>query len=211
MNIKGVIFDLDGVIVDTEGVHYKAYKKAFEHVGIELSQEDYNTKVRSQGRAKGIKNIIGHVTEELMHVIGSVKDRHYFDIIDKGELTVYADAVALIETCQKKDIPMAIGTTSSHGAKVLDRLGLREKFRAVITGGDVEHTKPAPDIYHMCRRALDMDKKELIIIEDSMSGIEAGLNAGIRVVHIDRDDGTLIDASKAAVSLNDLAELMVYI
>lgn len=95
--IKAIIFDLDGVVVDSEKVHFEAYQKAFKSVGVHLTQEDYNQKVRAKGRKNGIKNILSTVDEEMNETMGCIKDKHFIHLLESGKIPIFEDALPGIE------------------------------------------------------------------------------------------------------------------
>lgn len=186
--IKYIIFDLDGVIVNSEFLHYEAYRRAFIKNGLRLSIDDYNGKLRSKGRKEGLRALIKENKDFLIEDISISKDQMFIQILENETIEVYDDAVNLIKICKKRNLPIAIGTASKMGAQVLEKIGLKSLFDVIITSQDVVKNKPNPEIYIKCQKQLNADADKTIVIEDSEPGIIAALNAQLKVVSIKRNN-----------------------
>jgi beta-phosphoglucomutase len=189
-DVKSIIFDMDGVIIETEPLHYKAHKEAMEAYGFELSEEVYNEKIRSKGRRIGYKATLGDIDEALFLAISTKKDELYRVLLDQEDV-FNQDALRLIKYLKTTDITLAIGTAAHDGRYVVNHLGLVEYFNTIVTGKDVVNNKPNPEIYLKCLSLLERNADQTIIIEDSKSGVIAGLAAGARVVYVQRETYTI--------------------
>lgn len=187
---KGIIFDMDGVIINSEAYHFEGHRQAFQKYGHILTQELYDKHIRSRGRIAGYSSMLGEVSHELIREIGAYKDSIYREMIANADV-IYQDTMQLIEACQKKEIKTAIGTASHDGHYVVKHQKLAPYFNAVVTGKDVKNNKPEPDIYLKCMTLLGISGKEALVIEDSESGVRAGLAAGADVLYINREDRPL--------------------
>ncbi len=190
--IRGIIFDLDGVIIDTEPLHFEAYQFALLPYGCDLTLEAYNQKLRSRGRHAGLVALLPEITALEIDNIGKVKDVH-FDMLlrDKPEI-FYPDALSLIEHCREKDIRIAVATASSKGSEVMKAYEMTHWFEHIVTSNDVAATKPDPAIYQLCKSRLGLMDKEILVIEDSDSGITSALGANLKVIHIQRDGAPVL-------------------
>lgn len=186
--IQNIIFDLDGVIVNSEFLHYEAYRRAFEMYELVLTLDEYNAKLRSKGRREGLSALINRRNNELIKMISNAKDSIFDQILESDAIDVYEDAIQLIKTCKNKKIPIAIGTASKMGRKVLEKIKLKTYFDAIITSQDVVNNKPHPEIYIKCRQTLNASVNNTIVIEDSEPGIIAALEAQLQVVYIKREN-----------------------
>lgn len=185
---KVVLFDMDGVIVNTEGKHYAAWKTAFDLEGIFLSKRGYKTNIQSQGRKKGINNMIPNVSEETLNRISKNKSLYYEEYIKDG-VEVYSDAFLLIKALAETDIILGVVSSSSYARYILEKIQLKDYFSIIIAGTEglnIEN-KPEPDIYELAIKKLGISSDEVLIIEDSVSGIKAGLKANCTVVGIERE------------------------
>lgn len=192
--IRNIIFDLDGVIVNSELMHYEAYRSAFKKHELELTLNDYNAKLRSKGRTQGLGALLNAQAHYLIETISSDKDYFFNQILKNEGVELYEDAVRLIKGCKSQNISLGIGTASKMGTNVLEKIKLKSFFDVIITSQDVTNNKPHPEIYMKCLKALNGRVDNTIVIEDSEPGIMAALEAQLQVVYIKRENaGRLSD------------------
>ena len=186
MTRKIVIFDLDGVIVDSERLHYEAYRQAFQIFHFDLSENMYKQHLWSRGRKAGLQSIL-NADDKLIDAIGKEKDSRYGKLIEDGKILIFDDAMRLIEDMKNRNIRMAIGTASKLGKMVIEKMGLSNYFEVIITFTDVKKNKTDPEIYLKTMEKLGVKKEDCYVIEDSNSGTIAGLDAGAEVLFIRRE------------------------
>jgi beta-phosphoglucomutase len=184
--IKGIILDLDGVIVDSESLHFQAYRAAFEYMNLTLTVDQFNSYIRSKGKKNGLLGILGEGNVDLAGQIGMLKDSTFMKLINNKPNILYEDAIELIDWSKKKGLKLAVSTASSKGRELLRVYNLQQYFDVIVTGIDVEENKPAPDIYELCLGRLGFDKDEVLVIEDSWVGAQAALAANLKVFFIMR-------------------------
>ena len=209
---RAVIFDCDGVIVDSESLCWRAWHEVLARFGVVLSDAE-------------VANLYGHSNARIFEAIA---DRAAFpearvvlaEVTDSeralysSELTTFDDARALITALSARGIPLAVATngTQSHVELMLERAGVRDAFVTVVNVDDVPNGKPAPDVYLEAARRLGVDPHECIAIEDSPVGARAAIAAGMQVTVVLRGSLTA-DAFPAevrtvhALALADLAIL----
>ena len=178
--IKGVLFDMDGVLVDSESFMSKAAIMMFSELGVNVLPEDFHPFV-----GMGENRYLGGVAEShgIKINIDQAKARAYeiFEIIVRGKLAPLPGAHEFIAKCQKKGFKLALAT-SADSIKMevnLREIGLsRDLFLSIITGLDIENKKPFPDIYIKAAKSIGLDPRECLVVEDSVSGIKAGKSAG---------------------------------
>lgn len=185
---KVVLFDMDGVIVNTEDKHYQAWKKALELEGISLSKNIYKEQIQSQGRKQAIRNVVLDPSQEVEDRINKNKSMFYEEYINQG-IKVYGDAFTLIKRLANTDITLGVVSSSSYALYVLDKINLKDYFSIIISGTkDLNiKNKPAADIYNYAIKKLSCQKEDVLIIEDSLTGIQAGLEAACTVVGVQRE------------------------
>ena len=188
MKTKAVIFDMDGVITNTEKIHYLAWKKTFKEIGVDLTLESFYKHIQSRARNVSISNILDQVSEKNILSISNRKGVIYEQMIYSSKPEIYKDAIELIEFLSVKGIRMAVASASSFSKKMIRLINLEDKFEFIIDGTEVKKNKPNPEIYNMAIHKLGLHSRECIVIEDSLSGIEAGLKAYTRVIGIDREN-----------------------
>jgi HAD superfamily hydrolase (TIGR01509 family) len=184
--IKGVLFDMDGVLVDSEPFICKAAIMMFDELGVKVMAEDFHPFV-----GMGENRYIGGVAESygVKVDIEQVKARTYeiYEIIVRDKLLPLPGAHEFISKCRKKGLKLALATSAdSVKMKVnLREIGLSpDLFHSIITGLDVENKKPFPDIYIKAARNIGLDPAECLVVEDAVSGIKAGKSAGCRCLAI---------------------------
>src|ERR1035437_5766075 len=184
--IKGVLFDMDGVLVDSEAFICKAAIMMYDELGVKVYPDDFLPFV-----GMGENRYIGGVAEKygIKIDIEKVKARTYaiYELIVKGKLDPLPGTHEFISKCRRKGFKMALATSADEvKMKVnLREIGLSENtFNAVITGLDVENKKPFPDIYILAAKRIGLDPHECLVVEDAISGIKAGKSAGCKCLAI---------------------------
>jgi beta-phosphoglucomutase len=184
--IKGVLFDMDGVLVDSEPFICKAAIMMFEEMGVSVQAEDFHPFV-----GMGENRYIGGVAENhgVSVDIEKAKSRTYeiYEDIVRGKLLSLPGAHEFIARCRKKGFRLALATSAD---RVKMEVNLREiglasdTFHYIVTGLDVENKKPFPDIYIKAAEKIGLDPHECLVVEDAVSGIKAGKAAGCRCLAV---------------------------
>ncbi|MTG97125.1 MULTISPECIES: HAD family hydrolase [Myroides] len=209
--VKTVIFDMDGVIVDTEPVHRYAYHRHFDELGIEVSEHVYNSFT-----GHSTKNTYERI-KELYGVQGEVKDlvlrkRNLFnDSFDtKADLDLIAGVRPLIEGLYQAGVELIVGSSASKSTidRVFTRFGLYPFFTHIVSGEDFPKSKPDPTIFLTAASlAKNSDKQDCLIIEDSTNGIKAANAAGIRVIGYKSENSKQQDYTGADYIVRDFREI----
>jgi beta-phosphoglucomutase len=185
-DIVGVIFDMDGVLVDSEEFISRAAMMMFAERGLKVKAEDFSPFV-----GMGENRYIGGVAEKYRHTgdIVELKKRTY-DIyleIIKGKLKPLPGVFEFIRQCRAKGLRLAVASSADmrkvKGNLEEIRLG-SEKFDAVICGEDVERKKPAPDIFLLAAKRIGVEPRRCIVVEDAVSGVKAARAAGTKCLGI---------------------------
>lgn len=182
MQLKGVLFDMDGVLVDSEEYIFEATKLMLAEHGIVAKKEDALHFV-GMGENKyiaGIAHINGFEVD-----IERDKARTYqiYEQISRGKLFALPGAIAFIKECIARGLKMAVASSAD---KVKVMINLREiglsvdNFQAIVTGEDVELKKPFPDIYIKAAKMIGLKPQECLVVEDAVSGVKAGKTAGAK-------------------------------
>ena len=196
MELEGIIFDVDGVIVETENIHRMAYNAMFSKMGIDVewSPGDYAVRLADIG-GKKLQPIVDELNmpdkEASMKRLHEVKKRCYEELVDQlgtqGKLVPRPGVVRLIREAVQNNVRLGLATASPRaGASRLlwYVLGetLLDQFFAMCTGYDVERTKPAPDIYVHATAQLGTAPARTVAIEDTEHGLESAKGAGLACV-----------------------------
>ncbi|MCZ6673108.1 MAG: HAD family phosphatase [Verrucomicrobia bacterium] len=180
------IFDCDGTLADSMPIHYAAFLKAFDHLGIdiELSEEVYYglAGVPVAEFAQYLEKKFR--TEIDSHQLDEVKSKYYRESLDQIQ-PVQAVVELLKNTVGKLPIAVASGGTRHCVNRTLKIIGIEDLVDAVVTAEDVQRGKPAPDIFLKSAELLGVDPKGCLVFEDAALGIKAAHAAGMQTVHVE--------------------------
>ena len=177
MTKKAIIFDLDGVIVDTAKYHYIAWRKIAKDLGFDFSEKE-NENLKGVSRVQSLKFILqkGNISlsqkekEELL----IAKNEHYLGLISNMDDSELLEGIKeLLSELHKEKIAFALGSASKNARRILDALQLTPLFGAIVDGTDVSKAKPDPEVFLIAAKKLCFTPKNCIVIEDSKAGIEA--------------------------------------
>ena len=211
--IEAVIFDMDGVLTDSEPLINAAAVAMFRELGLVVQREDFRPFVGT-----GENRYIGGVAEMHGWVIDlpSAKRRTYEIYLERvsAEMRPFPGAVELVNRCREVGLKVAVAS-SADWIKIeanLNQIGLpADGWDAVVTGDDVEHKKPAPDIFLEAAARLKVAPQACVVVEDAVNGIEAAKAAGMRCVAVAQSFAAaqlgradLVRPSVVEVSLADL-------
>jgi beta-phosphoglucomutase len=186
MEIKGFIFDLDGVLTDTAEYHYRGWKRLADDEGIPFTRED-NEALRGIARRPSLMIVLKGrpYPEEKIQEMMERKNNYYLEFI--REITprdLLPGARDLLEEIRLAGLKSALGSASKNAGEVLDRLGIRPLLDAISDGFSVERQKPAPDLFLHAARQLDLPPEDCVVVEDAAAGVEAALAGGFHTIGI---------------------------
>lgn len=185
-DIRAVIYDMDGLLLDTERLYKRAYQKAANELGYDFPDEFYVLMIGHRADASQ------RILREAMPAGAAVEDiidaarRYYYTLIEDGGLTLKEGVAELLDFCDQRGLPMAVAT-STHRRLTHDKLRavkLLPRFKAILCGDQITHGKPAPDIHLAAAHALGIEPRYCLVLEDSPAGLQAAHAAGTIPVHI---------------------------
>jgi len=187
-NIKAVIFDLDGVLVDTAKYHYLAWRKLAEELNIEFSLQD-NERLKGVSRMQSLEIIleIGNLKLDYDTKIELAKKKNtwYVEYIAKlSPQDILPGVIGFLESIKTYGIKVALGSASKNSMLILDKLNLTNYFDSIIDGTKVSKAKPDPEVFLKGAEALKALPSECIVFEDAEAGVEAAINAGMYCIGI---------------------------
>ena len=206
MEFKAAIFDLDGVIVDTVPLHYKAWKRMFNDYGKEFDYNDYKQKVDGIPRIDGCRAIRIGLSDKGIIKAGDKKQRYYMQYLDQDGVKVYDTTVSLIQEIIAAGIHTAVVSSSKNLPLVLEKVGMTDKFEVRLSGNDITKGKPDPQIFLMAAEKLKVTPDESVVFEDATLGVEGAKRANMRCVGIDRSNRPDL-FKKADIIVKDLGEV----
>jgi beta-phosphoglucomutase len=205
--MRGAIFDLDGVLVDTAKYHYLAWKRLAGELGIEFTEAD-NERLKGVSRIRSLEILLdlGHCSLDRAEREAAATKKNawyveYLNTLDEGALL--PGAREYLQSLRKGHIRIALGSASKNAPLILDRLKIAELFDAVIDGNAVSKAKPDPEVFLKGAAALSLPPSACVVFEDSLAGIEAAKKGGMRAVALGTPD-LLPGADKYIRFLSDL-------
>ncbi len=185
-NIRAVIFDMDGVLTDSEPLINAAAIAMFKEKGLEVLPADFIPFVGA-----GEERYVGGVAEKYHFLLDAAAGKHrtyeiYFELVPT-QLEAFPGVHELVNSCQKAGLRVAVASSADRikVAVNLQKIGLPiESWDAVVTGELVQHKKPAPDIFLLAAQTLGVTPAECVVVEDAANGIQAAKAAGMRCVGV---------------------------
>lgn len=178
MAIKGLIFDLDGVLVDTVPTHYRAWAKMFHDYGYEFGRKEYLTLVDGRLRLDGARAVMTDVDEETLVARANQKNDYYLAAIDRGEFNTFETALKKVREFHAAGYRLAAASSSANVRHILETIGILDLFETVVGGPDVENGKPHPEIFLTAASGLGLPVEECVVVEDAESGVAAAKAGG---------------------------------
>ncbi len=182
--IKGIIFDFDGVITDSEPPYIEALVKLLKSLGREASFKELQHVVGQNIQSIGKELVAAYSLDMSVEEFNERSMKVYEESTDIKDFKEMNGLHDFLESCKAKGISMCIASSSDYDYlyTILDCIGIREYFSFVLSGHCLNKGKPDPLIYNMAAEKMNIEKSDLMIIEDSPNGIKAGINSGIYTV-----------------------------
>jgi beta-phosphoglucomutase len=193
---RGLVFDFDGVIVDSHPVHVRAWQKFLDSVGRTASEEQLQYVLDGRKRDDILRHFMGELDADQIVEFGHRKEQFFRD--EAAHVRTIDGLLSFLEDLKYGQLVLAIASSGSRSRVdfLLDRLHLKKIFQVVITGDDVEQGKPHPAVFLTAAQHLRIDPSELMAFEDAVSGVKAARSAGMMCVGIAQPDraAILVDA-----------------
>lgn len=204
--MNAVIFDLDGVIVSTDHYHYRAWKTISELEGIAFDEER-NTLLRGVSREESLEILLEGTdkkyTQEQKTALADQKNKIYQSLLSElSALDILPGVIELINDLKKRGIKTAIGSSSKNTTIILEKIALAGAFDAVVTGNDVQRSKPDPEIFLLAAEKLGEQPADCCVIEDAPAGITAAKGAGMKVVGV----GSNLEPDETIIQVTHLTD-----
>lgn len=205
--IKGIIFDLDGVLVSTDELHYRAWKMLADELGITGFTKDDNEKQRGVSRMESLEIVLAkgttQYTEEEKQALAERKNEYYKELLQAlDETAVLPGAIDTILRLKKKGMLIAIGSVSKNTPTILKQTGIISYIDEVSCGLDITRSKPDPEVFLVAAKKLGLSPKDCLVVEDSAAGIEGAKAAGMQSLAVGPFYRSL-GGTYAAIGLND--------
>lgn len=212
MKIKGLIFDMDGTLVDNLAYHFLAFEEYAKRMGFELS-EPLSLKHNGMHSNEIFKILVGEaiVAEYGAERLNQEKEAVYREIY-RPNLKPVAGVVEFIQQAKQAGLKCAIGSAGcrENVEFIVEALGIEDCIDVSISGSDVTHGKPHPEIFTKAHEALGLRAEECIVFEDGVNGICAGVAAGCKCIGITTTAAAEeLSQNGAALCINDFTEISI--
>ena len=204
---RGVLFDLDGVIVDTARYHFEAWKRLAISLGTDFTIEQ-NEQLKGIGRLDSLRMILkwGDITksEEEQAQLCLLKNGWYLNqITHMNRSEILPGVQEMLENLKENNVHIALGSASKNAVTILREVGLLDYFEEIIDGTKTTRSKPDPQTFELGAKALELDPSECVVIEDSIKGIKAARLGGFDTIGIGNPDTLAANL----ITVSDLTKL----
>ncbi len=207
--IKAVIFDLDGVIVDTAHYHYLAWKRLANELGIDLTVE-HNELLKGVSRMRSLEIILQlggiSLSESEKERIANKKNGWFVEYVNEMKPEeIFPGVKEMLRGIRSKGLKVALASSSKNAPRVIQLLEIENEFDAVVDGTMIVHSKPDPEIFLLAASKLGVEPSLCVVFEDAEAGVEAALAAGMKCVGVGSPD----QLGKANFVVKNTAEFSV--
>lgn len=213
--IRAIVFDFDGVLADSEPLHFRALQQICSSLGVTLSREEYYAEYLGfddEGAFRRLAEVYGwEGGDRQIAALVTEKARIFDEMMEEADI-LYPGANACVERLGREfPLGIASGALKHEIEAILDRHRLRPAFRFIVAAGDTENSKPAPDPYARAAELHGVPARECVAIEDSRWGIESAKMAGLSCIGITHsyDASELADADRIVASLDELSAELI--
>jgi beta-phosphoglucomutase len=209
--LKGVIFDLDGVICHTDKYHYAAWKRLADRLGVYFD-ENINNRLRGIGRAESLEIILEKsktaYSQEEKERFAEEKNSIYRSLLSGlTPLDLSEEVSRTLEELRQNGLKLAIGSSSKNAKFILERLGLSDYFDAVSDGDNIAKPKPEPEVFLKAAEYLRLNPAECLVVEDAVAGIQAAISGGFKSAGI--GEAALCDG--VDMKLNKISDIVAFV
>ena len=186
--VKGLIFDLDGVIVSTELNHYLAWKKIADKFDIPFNEEA-NEELKGLSRKDSLIKLLEisnlSFEETYFNELLTIKNEHYLNSLESLSMkNVLPGVLMLLNRAKERGVAMSVGSSSKNAAFILDKLGLTDYFDIIVDGNGVKYPKPHPEVFLNAAKGMRLQAIDCVVFEDALSGVEAAKSGGFKVIAV---------------------------
>jgi beta-phosphoglucomutase len=204
--IKACIFDLDGVLVDTAKYHFLAWRRLCAEFGFELTEEA-NERLKGVSRMQSLEIILElsglSLSEEEKEKLAARKNSWFTDFISKMKSDeIFPGVKPFLQKLRDDKIKIALASSSKNAQSIIELLGIKNNFDAIVDGNMIVNTKPDPEIFLLAAKKLNIEPKHCLVFEDAEAGVEAAVRAGMKCVGIGKRE-QLQQATVVVGSVNE--------
>ena len=215
MPVKALLFDLDGVIVDTAIFHYQAWRRMANSLGFDITDE-FNEQLKGISRTESLDIILTHgslmLSDEKKAQLAAQKNEWYLELVSQmTPANILPGVTDFFVQVKAAGLKTAIGSVSKNARLILERISMLDDFDAIIDGTKISRGKPDPEVFLKGALELAVQPDECVVFEDAVAGIEAAKRGGMRAVGIGEPtvltQADLVVASLAEITVDDVLAL----
>ena len=212
MKYKGIIFDLDGVICFTDHYHYLAWKALADSIGAPFD-EMKNDRLRGVSRMDSLEIVLEEYTgatlseEDKIALADKKNDLYRTYLQSMSSVDLSEEVRSTLNALRKKNIKLAIGSSSKNTPLILERIGLSNFFDAVSDGNNITKSKPDPEVFLMAADMLHLDPKDCIVVEDAEAGIQGAIAGGFNSAAL----GPAVLGGMATYNMKSFSDLLAVV
>lgn len=209
MQIKGIIFDLDGVLVFTDKFHYQAWKQIANNLGVYFD-EKINNRLRGISRMDSLDIILENyhgipLSDKTKLELAEEKNSKYLKLLQEMTPDDVSEKIRnTLYILRENGFKLAIGSSSKNAKLILDRVNLLNFFDAISDGNNITYSKPNPEVFEKASHFLHLQPQECIVVEDAEAGIDAALAGKMHPIAI----GNAVFCHKAEYNIQKLSDLL---
>lgn len=206
-NIKGVIFDLDGVIVSTDKYHYQAWKDLAESKGIYFDRA-INNRLRGVSRLESLMIILEKSHQkfsdaEIQKMLKDKNDAYVGLLSSLTEDDILPGVMLTLSYLKAKGVKVGIGSSSKNASRILKQVKLENAFDVIVDGNHIKKSKPDPEVFTRAGQQLCVKPEDLLVVEDAKAGVEAAKRAGMKVLALNAA-ADCVNADYCAMDLSNM-------
>ena len=210
MKTAAFIFDMDGVIIDSEPIHSRVKMDTFAHFALDFPEKDLALYMGRTSEAifSDVLKKSGR-TDILLEDLVRYKHEHYLEVLESGIIEPVAGSVELIQSLKAAGLPLALATSSWHQVMrtVLAQFGISDCFQSVISGGELPASKPDPAIYRLSAKNLGVAPDSCMVLEDTENGIKAAKGAGMYCIAYRNPNSGQQNLAQADLVVDSIADI----
>lgn len=187
--IKGVIFDLDGVLVSTDELHFEAWKMLAVELGIDKFTREDNKKQKGVSRMESLEVVLSKgskiYSQEMKEELAERKNNYYKELLEElDERAILPGVTECLKMLKSNGILIGIGSVSKNAPLILEKTGLMKYIDKVSCGLDITKSKPDPEVFEVAANKLGLKYEDCLVVEDSLAGIVAGKAAHMKTLGV---------------------------
>ena len=200
---------MDGVIIDSEPLHYEVNKEIFSEFDIEVSEKEYNSYIGTANKEMWDMIVEKHNLDKNAGELTNLQQKKNLEHIKNDEVKLMANVKSLLNELKYSELKLALGSSSPKKLinEVISNFDLGNYFKIVRSGENVENGKPAPDLFLKISKELKIKPENILVIEDSHNGVKAAKKAGMNCIGFSNDNSGNQDLSIADLIIEDFSKL----